>query len=325
MSPSKISVVLPVKDRAEIVLSTLDSIYRQTCRPLSLVIVDNASTDSTLKVVNEWADRYRSEDFLVTVTTERTPGASAARNAGLALVQSPYVMFFDSDDIMLPRHVDRVSRAIDLHPEAKILYWDVAIIDSDGWMTIKRPTRQPLLTSHLLHGILSTQRMAVATDHIRSVGGWDQALRQWDDLELGLRLLIKNSEYPVKTYYITSASPQVRIYPRADSLTGPDYTTVADNLLHALAAISIDIDQAPVPPEEHRHLQALLDLRRADLAGHLAHEGRTDLAAPIMKEILASAADIRTALILRQAYLTVRCFGRGAYILAPLLAPKKIK
>ena len=101
-----ITIVMPVRDRASVVGRTLESIERQTFRPLSVVIVDNGSTDITPEIVEKWRRRVDGDDFKVTVVTEPRPGASAARNRGLREVESEYVMFFDSDDEMLPRHVE---------------------------------------------------------------------------------------------------------------------------------------------------------------------------------------------------------------------------
>lgn len=309
-----ISIVIPVKDRADIVARTLDSVFAQTYRPLRLIIVDNASTDSTPKVLGAWAASHDSDRFRVSVISESRPGAAAARNAGLAAVTTPYVMFFDSDDIMLPSHVGNVAEAISRHPEAKLIYWDVAVIDSDGWMTLKRPHPGSLLRSHILHGTLSTQRIVVSTEHARFVGGWDRSLRQWDDLEFGLRLLLPLESESV--HYLTG-EPTVRIFPQADSLTGPDYSSVSHNLLTALDHLSADIDRSGLEVDKQRILQQLVDMRRADVAGHLAREGDRTEATSIMQEILQSAPVLRDALLLRMTFLTVRLFGRGGFLLAP--------
>lgn len=48
---AKLTIVIPVKNRAGIVDATLDSVHKQRLRPLDVVLVDNASTDDTLSVL----------------------------------------------------------------------------------------------------------------------------------------------------------------------------------------------------------------------------------------------------------------------------------
>ena len=143
---------MPVRDRASVVGRTLESIERQTFRPLSVVIVDNGSTDITPEIVEKWRRRVDGDDFKVTVVTEPRPGASAARNRGLREVESEYVMFFDR------------------------------ILDPDGWLTVKSPRFHDEWMLHLMHGTLATQRWVGRTSLLRTIGGWDESLPVWNDL-----------------------------------------------------------------------------------------------------------------------------------------------
>ena len=99
-----ISLVIPVRNRASIVGRTLDSVAAQTRLPDQIVLVDNGSTDGTLEVLRRWANGRSN----VQVVTEPRPGAAEARNCGLRAVTEEYVMFFDSDDTMPPRHVEEI-------------------------------------------------------------------------------------------------------------------------------------------------------------------------------------------------------------------------
>ena len=70
-----VSVVVPVRDRAEIVCRTLESIENQTYRPIHLIVVDNGSRDETLRVVSDWKYAHEAEGFKITILLESTPGA----------------------------------------------------------------------------------------------------------------------------------------------------------------------------------------------------------------------------------------------------------
>ena len=121
---SLITVVIPVRDRAGVVGRTLDSVAAQTLRPFSVVLVDNGSTDGTRAVLDRWQREMSAVGPDVTVISEPRPGACAARNAGLAVVRTPWVMFFDSDDVMLPGHLARAVAVALRNPAASVIGWD---------------------------------------------------------------------------------------------------------------------------------------------------------------------------------------------------------
>ena len=57
------TVVVPVYNRAHLIRRCLDSIYAQTYRPLCVIVVDNASTDSTALAVEDWARDHMDGGF----------------------------------------------------------------------------------------------------------------------------------------------------------------------------------------------------------------------------------------------------------------------
>ncbi|MDE6511022.1 MAG: glycosyltransferase family 2 protein, partial [Muribaculaceae bacterium] len=96
------TVVVPVFNRALLIRRCLDSIYGQTYRPLSVIVVDNASTDSTFSEVEAWIEAHVEEGFSIRLLSEERQGAAYARQKGLEHTLTDKVMFFDSDDVMRP-------------------------------------------------------------------------------------------------------------------------------------------------------------------------------------------------------------------------------
>jgi CDP-glycerol glycerophosphotransferase len=89
-------VVIGYNDAANLP-SAVESVLRQTLRNLEVIIVDDASTDTT----GEVADRLAAQDSRVRVIhlSENSGGCSVPRNTGLEVARAPYVMFLDSDDV----------------------------------------------------------------------------------------------------------------------------------------------------------------------------------------------------------------------------------
>ena len=250
------TIVVPVLDRADMIMTTLDSIAAQTLRPLSVIVVDNGSTDATPEIVSKWIDRNSGNGISAMLLTEPRRGAAIARNTGLRRVESEYVMFFHSDDVMLPGHMERVTKALAERPDADMIRWEISRLDSDGWLERTEHNDSDPLRLHIMHSTYATARFAVRTYLIKESGGWDESLTTWDDLELGTRLLARR---PVAIKL--SGEPTVRTTVHPDSLTGPSFSSRAEAEIAALDIMERDLQLAGRP-----EYVPLADARRMILA-----------------------------------------------------------
>lgn len=306
MDKSLITIVMPVYNRADVVSRTLDSIAAQTLRPLSLVVVDNNSTDGSLEVVSRWADTHRSADFQISVVTESKPGAAAARNRGLSEVATPYVMFFDSDDIMLPGHAADVAKTFTEHPEALIVGRDIWFKTLDG------KTRRLLFGTdfytHIFHGGLSTQRFAASTELCLNCGGWNEKLSGWDDLDFGLRLLI-NADGAIRRI---PGEPGVIAMQTEESLTGLAYSPRQGEWERSLDCLSANLNG-------NKLLTRYVELRRVVLAAHYRREGNQQASEALMADVLQREKHCVRRAFYRFAYAYTSRGGRGIAHPAPLI------
>ena len=94
-------------NRAACIVNALHSILTQTLCPVQLIVVDNASTDNSKAVVEQWMKQQNTPCQLL-LLSESTPGAAAARNRGLQAVTTTWVSFFDSDDVMSPNFLEQM-------------------------------------------------------------------------------------------------------------------------------------------------------------------------------------------------------------------------
>jgi len=261
-----ISVVIPVRNRANIVMRTLRSIDEQTHRPDKVIVVDNCSTDNTMDVLHEWA---QGKDW-VRIESAPSIGAARARNVGLAHVDSEYVLFFDSDDYMPPHHIEEIESAIKVGGFPHICAFDMTLVDLNGNTHSKRFRQGDPMLKHIFHAILSTQRCVLSTKLVNNIGGWNENLPVWNDWELGIRLL---AAYP-KVHYIQLSEPP-KVYAQLESLTGIDFHSKAGQWEKSLDAASAILAGT-------KYAQ-FINYRRAILAGNYRREGHPEIARGMVK------------------------------------------
>jgi len=110
VSSTPVTVIVPGFDVAAFAEEALDSLRAQTHRQWSAVLVDDASSDDTARIFADAASadsRFRLERH----PTQR--GLGAARNTGLARVDTPYLAFLDADDRFRPDALTRLADTLD--------------------------------------------------------------------------------------------------------------------------------------------------------------------------------------------------------------------
>lgn len=91
---ASISIIIPVFNVENDIELCLISIINQTLKDIQIIIIDDGSTDSS----GQKCDQYANMDFRIEVFHIPHSGVSKARNYGLHIVNSPYLMFVDADD-----------------------------------------------------------------------------------------------------------------------------------------------------------------------------------------------------------------------------------
>ena len=99
-----VSIIIPVYNTEKYLRECLDSVLAQTMPDFEVLCVNDASPDSSLDILNE----YAAKDPRVTViNSEINNGLGGARNLGLPHARGKYLLFLDSDDIFKPQIVEK--------------------------------------------------------------------------------------------------------------------------------------------------------------------------------------------------------------------------
>jgi glycosyltransferase involved in cell wall biosynthesis len=194
-----ISVVIPAYNRAETIRLAVGSVLRQTVRDLEVIVVDDASSDGTVAVL-EAIDDAR----LRVIRHGTNAGGAAARNTGIRAATGEWVAFQDSDDEWLPLKLERQLAALArIGGDAVGVYCGMIILgrperqglDPGGVSYWPNPRIRPksfegqLYRTLLVSGsLISTQTFMGRRKALLEIGGFDESLKALQDWDCFLRI-----------------------------------------------------------------------------------------------------------------------------------------
>jgi glycosyltransferase involved in cell wall biosynthesis len=129
-----VSVVVPVYNKADYLLDTIDSLLNQSYVHLEVIVVDDGSTDQSVEVLTHLRDdRLR-------VVRQQNRGVEAARNRGLEEASGAFIVFHDADDLSRQDRIERQVRYLVRHPEVSLVgSWAWVINSSSQPRSLKIP------------------------------------------------------------------------------------------------------------------------------------------------------------------------------------------
>lgn len=181
----RISVIIPVKNRANLIVHTLDNILAQTLKPLEIIVVDDGSEDNLTEVL----ERYK-ESVLYLKNDGKGPGA--ARNTGLKAASGNLIQFFDSDDLMTLNKLEVQSDLLFSSGKGMIYgpYVKALLSPTEGWKQLDVVMNYQALPAHkgmdiwgLRGWCIITQACMFEHDLLKEVGPWRTDLMPHEDKE----------------------------------------------------------------------------------------------------------------------------------------------
>ena len=103
MKKYPVSIIIPVHNAGKFIDDTIHSVLAQTYSEYELILVNDASEDASLELINTFADR---ENFRI-IDLKEGKGAAGARNTGIDAATGRYIAFLDADDLWEPEKLER--------------------------------------------------------------------------------------------------------------------------------------------------------------------------------------------------------------------------
>lgn len=139
----KITYVTITYNAASVLQRTLDSVLQQDYPKIVHLIIDGASTDGTMSMVNDYIERSNASgnNHLIHVTSEPDKGIYDAMNKGLRSLSGEYVCFLNAGDFLpapdtVSRIVEKIEQVSDFSSQTTqlpaVLYGDTDIVDNEG-------------------------------------------------------------------------------------------------------------------------------------------------------------------------------------------------
>jgi glycosyltransferase involved in cell wall biosynthesis len=188
MTVPQVSVVIPTRDRAQLLPRAVASVLAQSFQDFELIIVDDASADGSEQLARGFRDAR--------VRYLRHPsrrGGAAARNSGIARARGEYVAFLDDDDEWLPEKLERqIALMRKSSPVVAACYTGRLVVAKDsgairGQLSAHRSGRlyPAILAENLIGG---TSSVLARRGCLQRVGGFDGTLPSFQDYDLWIRL-----------------------------------------------------------------------------------------------------------------------------------------
>jgi glycosyltransferase involved in cell wall biosynthesis len=190
------SVIIPLFNKENYILKTLDSVLEQEYNDFEIIVVNDGSSDSSLEKVKS------VKDSRLKVISQKNQGVSVARNKGIFEAKGQYIALLDADDYWYPHHLKSLKQLIELFPNAGI-YCDAYEIIMQNKTTRKADFNINLregpkiidnyFEASLVNPIIWTSSAAFSKDKFQEIGPFDVRLRTAQDLDFFARAALKFS------------------------------------------------------------------------------------------------------------------------------------
>lgn len=302
-----VSVVVPSYNKGDYIAETIDSTLAQRGVEVEVIIVDDASTDHTLDVLEDYGQRIRLWRI------DGNAGAAHARNVGAALASGDHLVFLDADDVLTPDTLESLVRAlggrtdrIAACPWQRIRFQDGEWVVYSPEKPLDPPGGDPVV-AWLDNWYIPPCAILWPRQLFEDSGGWDEELAAVDDEELMIRMLLRGTEIA----YAEAGEARYRFFEEGGTLSTTPSRPLAAGRLRAVEKLEREaLAQGALSRYRHsfgtkyyriartyldpfpdlaltslRHADRLIDLRR--IGGPLYHRLLTRMLGLERKERLA--------------------------------------
>ncbi len=201
---SRISVIIPLYNKAKEIRRTLRSIAEQNVQPLEIIVVDDGSTDGSAEVVEAMSIP------LLRLVRQDNRGVSAARNRAMQLAEGEWVALLDGDDCWERGYLANVERMIDSYPAAAAI--GTAFLVDDGKCLVAGNTPEvegvvDFFRESMSRYVLIPSATVLRREVALGLGGFPEGMRMGEDQYLWTKI--------ARTSQVVFSPERLVVYSRA--------------------------------------------------------------------------------------------------------------
>ena len=181
----QVTVILPTWNREKWLKTSIESVLSQTFQDFELIVVDDASTDSTGKILESYSGKIK------TILLPENLGVSAARNTAIVQSDSNWIAFLDSDDYWHAEKLEKQIKQTILRPEHQIHFTDEIWIRNGIRVNPKNKHRKRegrIFKPSLALCLMAPSAVMLHRELLERHGMFDDSLPVCEDYDLWLRL-----------------------------------------------------------------------------------------------------------------------------------------
>jgi len=187
----KVSVILPVHNRADVLRRAIESVLEQDLKDFELIVIDDGSTDGSAELVETLGD-----DRIHLIRLDRNRGGNVARNEGIRVARAPLIGFLDSDDRYLPNKLAWAVAEFERRPKLELLVDSFIKVQPPGSRKAEVVRRNPVIDDRRQFRIAlftrqlwkATPSITVRRDIALEAGLFDETLRRLQDFDFLIRV-----------------------------------------------------------------------------------------------------------------------------------------
>ncbi|BAZ32363.1 putative glycosyl transferase [Cylindrospermum sp. NIES-4074] len=185
-----ISIVMAAYNASEYIALAIESILNQTFSEFELIVIDDGSTDNTVKIV----EHYIELDQRVRLIQNNHTGVCHARNTGIQSSKYSWIAIMDADDISLPQRLEKQINAAKANPE--VVAWGTYVQHMSSTGDILSLQKQGPISQEEYHSLMNDGEIPfiihpttmMKKDVFLKVGAYDSQFPLAQDLELMSRM-----------------------------------------------------------------------------------------------------------------------------------------
>jgi len=182
-----VSVITPAYNAEKYISEAIESILNQTFQDFEYIIIDDASTDATWDIIQEYA---KKDERIIAVRNETNQGTPVTRNRGVEMARSSYILWQDADDISLLQRVEKQYAFMEAHPEVGILGGYLQFFDESGEKGVRQYAQgdAELRKNIFLYSPVAQPAAMVRKSALEKAGEYNPKYRQAQDLDMSFRI-----------------------------------------------------------------------------------------------------------------------------------------